>query len=178
MEKYNEELREEIGWLSKLVDGLRTLDAKEFKFERFVSEFNKETGCGTVCCAYGWMPRFVPESGVKWASTDMEKSPYRAFTNIGMIDYIITHHDNININGSQIIDFMFMGNDYFGTLDLMVKILKEHNKDMVEKPLIESLGCRQLTLPQVINRIQSVVWFLEDCLNKNYVIKYDRGIPC
>lgn len=44
--------------------GLKTLKEEEFDYSEFVTKF--KNGCGTVCCAWGWMPRFVPEAGVKW----------------------------------------------------------------------------------------------------------------
>lgn len=52
--------------LIKLVTGLKTLDESQFKYEEFVSEYDKDNHCGTVCCAWGWVPAFVPESGVRW----------------------------------------------------------------------------------------------------------------
>lgn len=52
--------------LIKLVQGLKTLDESQFDYEVFVSEYDAKNNCGTVCCAWGWMPKFVPESGVTW----------------------------------------------------------------------------------------------------------------
>lgn len=58
--------------LTKLRDGLMTLKPEEFKYWLLVSEFDYRTGCGTVCCALGWAPRFIPESGFYWRYGELD----------------------------------------------------------------------------------------------------------
>lgn len=78
-----EKLNTELGYLEKLAAGLKTLKEEQFEYIDFVSEFDKENECGTVCCAWGWMPRFVPESGLLWEECgNMSESPEDFFYEI------------------------------------------------------------------------------------------------
>ena len=111
----------EISWLEKLVAGLKTLKPEEFKYDKFVTNYDDiDELCGTVCCAYGWMPRFVPEAGVNWSrlgmgyesSVHMTKSAYRAFNNIdGLQNLNISIKHKEHLDGRTIINFMFHGED-------------------------------------------------------------------
>lgn len=42
----------------------KTLKPEEFYFGDFVTEYNKENHCGTICCLWGWEPRLT--GVVKW----------------------------------------------------------------------------------------------------------------
>lgn len=33
----------------------------KFYFGRFVTEFNRDRTCGTVCCLWGWIPQIAPD---------------------------------------------------------------------------------------------------------------------
>ncbi len=52
--------------LIKLVQGLKTLDESQFDYSEYVAEYDNYKDCGTVCCAWGWVPALVPESGIRW----------------------------------------------------------------------------------------------------------------
>ena len=45
----------------KIIAFLETLDEQQFNYEVYVTDFDKETNCGTVCCVGGWFPRIFPE---------------------------------------------------------------------------------------------------------------------
>src|ERR1043165_9340537 len=47
--------------LKRYIKFLHTLKDEEFYFNKEVKEFDAKRGCGTVCCAQGWMPRFNPK---------------------------------------------------------------------------------------------------------------------
>jgi len=84
--------------LKKLVAGLKTLGDSEFLYSSFVRKYDEENECGTVCCAWGWMPKFVPEAGVIWGLKsnwlNTTKHPFEV----------------LEIDG-DLIDFMFYGQD-------------------------------------------------------------------
>ena len=85
LNKSYDELKKQLSWLEKLLNGLKTLTADEFDYNHYVSKFDKSNHCGTVCCAFGWMPRFVPESGVEWSNTSIwmyNGSPTTTFSEI------------------------------------------------------------------------------------------------
>ena len=46
-----------------------TIKEEEFDFSRFVSVYNKSKKCGTVCCLWGWEPKFKVLD-VKWIRYD------------------------------------------------------------------------------------------------------------
>ena len=54
----------------KELEYLRTLwneiKEEQFRFDKFVSIYNREAHCGTVCCLFGWMPKLAPEYDVVW----------------------------------------------------------------------------------------------------------------
>ena len=119
--------------LKKLVAGLKTLEDSQFKYRPFVSQYDRKNECGTVCCAWGWMPKFVPESGVRWVLE---------------ADGDVSHHpsDVLEIDG-DLIDFMFYGYDF-------PTYLGEHDFDLFGDDY-------DSTLEQVINRIEFVIEKLE-----------------
>lgn len=58
--------------LRLILSKLKTLKPKEFDFSSFVTEFDRENGCGTVCCVVGWFPKWFPNSGLIWKNDDLE----------------------------------------------------------------------------------------------------------
>lgn len=44
----------------------KNIKPKQFAFSQYVSEFDYENICGTVCCIAGWFPKLFPNSGFKW----------------------------------------------------------------------------------------------------------------
>ena len=120
--------------LKKLVAGLKTLGDSEFLYSSFVRKYDEENECGTVCCAWGWMPKFVPEAGVKWVLKAG-----------GGISHYPSHVLEIN---KGLIDFMFYGNYFPPKLGV-------HDFDLFG-------GEFDSTLNQVINRIDFVIEKLEN----------------
>ncbi len=44
----------------------RTLKEEEFNFADFVTYFDHQKKCGTICCLWGWEPSFGVLKDVKW----------------------------------------------------------------------------------------------------------------
>ena len=93
-----------MGYLEKLVDGLKSLDKKQFKYDEYVAEFRG--GCGTICCAYGWMPKFVPEAKIAWIVVHGQPS---VSINAETVFTVIHNHINIGKNVPSLVNFMFFG---------------------------------------------------------------------
>lgn len=53
-----------IARLRKLIDFMKELPDEGFNFRYFVSEYDEEAKCSTVCCAAGWLTAVDPE---EWA---------------------------------------------------------------------------------------------------------------
>ena len=176
-----EKVNEEIGWLKKLSEGLKTLNPEKFAYERFVTKYDYQTDCGTVCCAYGWMPRFVPESGVKWehvieASTfgntrkniHMSKVSSETFSEIQAIENVTTQHTH-RIRGSHLISFMFYGTDSYSFLkdDILFllneyKSIKNIDSDLIISDYQKFFGAfRRYNLECILNRIDVSISLLE-----------------
>lgn len=125
----------EVAWLEKLVKGLKTIKEEEFDYRNFVSE-SDESDCGTTCCAFGWMPKFVPESGVIWRKIGWEnevsisKNPFELFREV----------NNNHLN------FMFYGEEL-------------SNVDNFEK---FGEGLSSTNLKQVINRIKYCIKLIKN----------------
>lgn len=54
-----------------LIKGLKSLKRREWYFGSLIREYSSEKGCGTVCCALGWLPKFFPRK-MEWVN----HSPY------------------------------------------------------------------------------------------------------
>ena len=108
--------------LQKLVAGLRTLRPSEFLYSSFVTKYDTENQCGTVCCAWGWMPKFVPEAGVKWdlgLTSSMSKFPHDLLKiNIGFIRFLFYGHDLPTELGEH--DYHLFGDGYNSTLKQVI----------------------------------------------------------
>ena len=163
----------EVKWLEKLKEGLQTLHSDEFSYRTFVQKRDQSTGCGTVCCAYGWMPRFVPEAGVKWVQTGVNNNMLR------MSDHTSAIFKNINyaeisvygytIFGDSILRFMFFGSEYFRIHGLVINSNSEFITDLYYRTyknntvsFDEFFGVGMgANLNQVINRIDFCIKFLK-----------------
>jgi len=53
--------------IQALRDALAVLDDSAFHFSDFVTEYDQENKCGTVCCAAGHLPAIDPENW-KWVA--------------------------------------------------------------------------------------------------------------
>ena len=191
MSKYNyrQELIKEIGWLEKLSQGLKdNITEAEFDYKKYLSDYNN--GCGTVCCAYGWMPRLVPESGVQWITkttdekvkatiTNISKPPYHTFEAI----YNLRKIGAESIVGISLIDFMFMGVSYHKDRMMYFEVFKKienintnhsDNSSVDDNSLashIFGVGDKA-KLQQVINRISAIIRLLKDGLESNVTLEY------
>lgn len=91
--------------LKKLAEGLKTLKEEEFRYNDYVSANNSE--CGTVCCAIGWAPRFIPESKIVWAKSQFRKNKLDLVLNNESIDSLkLTKVFKLNYSA---ITYMFYG---------------------------------------------------------------------
>lgn len=136
----NRKLKKQINWLKKLSEGLKTLKDEEFSRDYIVDEWNEEKTCGVVCGAFGWMPKFVPESGVKWVVkgwylTTSERPEEGIFSEID----------------PEFITFMFQGGQAW---------LKINGEDKYYRPN------NSLFLGEVIKRIDGVIQHYEDEFSK------------
>lgn len=62
--------------LELILEKIKTLKPKQFNFAHFVSDYDEENGCGTVCCIVGWFPKFFPKSGFKWKDGELRSEIY------------------------------------------------------------------------------------------------------
>ena len=118
--------------LKKLAEGLKTLKEEEFYYKTYISESKDD--CGTVCCAIGWAPRFIPESKVNWKNAKglTHGDWLQLFYENELIDpELLTKIFKLNFIA---IEYMFYGGD-----------LK-----------ITTYNALNLTLPQVIERIEYI----------------------
>ena len=120
--------------LKKLVAGLRTLHPSGFNYTMYVTEWDRKHECGTVCCVWGWMPKFVPEAGVKW--------------DLGLFSTMSKFPDEVLEINKGLILFMFLGED-------LPTELGEHDFILFGDDF-------DSTLKQVINRIDFVIEYLEN----------------
>ena len=181
-------LDKEIKWLKKLSSGLKTLDDSQFYYGDYV--LHSDSNCGTVCCAFGWMPKFVPESGVVWEISDnihekqLSVNQFHKETFPTIFNCTISVTDgsmSIRFGGFSLLSFMFLG---YGGIDFIwdnvnytpekdamysraiaTEILKNGNKECesINIDYIERFGNRgySSSLEQVINRIDYVAKLLE-----------------
>ena len=52
--------------LEIILEKVKTLKEEQFRFEEWITEFDEEKSCGTVCCIVGWMPQWFPNCGIKY----------------------------------------------------------------------------------------------------------------
>lgn len=98
----------EVAWLENLVKGLATIKETEFNYANYVLE-SDEAGCGTTCCAFGWMPKFVPESGVSWRKIGWEnkvtitENPFGIFREINddYLNFMFYGEELLNVNNVE-----------------------------------------------------------------------------
>ena len=161
-------IEHEIGWLNKLVFGLRSLRESEFDYSEYVSETKNE--CGTVCCAFGWMPKFVPESGVKWEETyiinnlktSINKCPVQTFGGISRLK--LKTSVSINRIGIKIVEFMFNGviDDFL--LSKLDEIYTNHRLGVSGMSAEDKFGksnIHEVSKIQAIRRIEASILFIE-----------------
>ena len=126
--KFNFELNKEIDWLIKLSIGLGHADIKPEHFgfynttllgirSVFVEDTDtKELNPIAQVSTFGWMPKFVPESGVKWNKDKNIKDGWHSL-NCRPEDIFSTVNNGFNkacapeLYGLNLIRFMFYADD-------------------------------------------------------------------
>lgn len=93
--------------LKKLAEGLKTLEEKEFRYAAYISENKGE--CGTVCCAIGWAPRFIPESKIVWVKSPLRENNLNLVLNDVNID-VLELKKVFKLNDIAI-EYMFYGRE-------------------------------------------------------------------
>ena len=175
-------MQKEIQWLEKLARGLETLEEHEFTYHEFTNS------CGTVRCAFGWMHRFVPESGV---IAKMEKYPINVFSEIYNSTFKIVrrhskfHTSLINVMGYDLMRFIFYGSnviskghrhyvqsymrDLFYAKNPEFPVYKDYWRTLVGNSNYDS------TLEQVINKIDIITVFIDDCVEKSNIKNFEHA---
>ena len=180
MGTYTDKIKQECDWLNKLADGLETLDGHEFKYDQWVSKMEdvpvlgidglatgKTEVCGTTCCAFGWMPRFVPEAGVEWKLIQhtVSKKPDDVFIAINNSLFENTINKSTSYTaGDALIGFVFYGRYYINGIynNRLAKIIGDPDVGDPEKWKTKfGSGYYMANLQQVINRIRAVIKFIE-----------------
>ena len=171
-----DKLNIEIDWLKKLSEGLKTIKDDEFKYHSVISKCDADNTCGTVCCAYGWMPKFVPESGVEWikinsvvgdAYVSINKVPDQIFNTIFNTQFMV--HEKLYFVGNALLDFIFYGtkditgySDYglSSTLEIEMIEYAEHNGASVA----EFFGSNKwnINLNKARNRIKFAIHLMQN----------------
>ena len=161
----------QINYLHKLVQGLKTLEERQFKYSSFVAHYEVDDSgniCGTTCCAFGWLPKFVPEAGVTWQNVihgECEMSIY-GYYSVSVIDIVRKTFSAIDVD---IVDFMFLGNHFDP-----YNIEQYYGADSVISEFFNSCDTNDITnfgsgmsanLTQVINRIETVIDFFTKKFN-------------
>lgn len=141
-------LKEELNWVQKLADGLRTLKPKQFNYHDFITKYNED--CGTVCCAYGWMPKFVPEAGVRWEWCN------GVFTD-EYFSVNLLPHEIFHLIDTDLQHFMFYGEK--PSTYVFTSFVNNQDIDCGINGKDQNLYC---TLEQVINRIELVIKYLKE----------------
>lgn len=83
------------------------ISPEQFGFKRFVTEWDEENNCGTVCCIAGWFPKLFPNSGFYW-----EKDDQNLHTETGLS--VERHLIELLGLTTEEIDYLFYGaSEYF-----------------------------------------------------------------
>jgi hypothetical protein len=56
--------------LEKTIQMMKNLDEGSFDYSAWVSKYDHENMCGTICCVLGWYPKYFPETGITWDNKD------------------------------------------------------------------------------------------------------------
>ena len=156
-------LLKQLGWLKKLSDGLKTLKPNQFITNSVdIKEYDFKNNTGLICSAFGWMPKFVPES----------RARYRVHFNTR--DVIVNHsefHIFYNIS-NDLLKFIFFEQSIFDDKAYVMANLSDTNpyklfiKHMLtddskesEASILEKYGDNKITLQQTINRMDAVYDF-------------------
>ena len=145
------DLNTQLKFLDKLLVGLKSIDDSQFLYSQFVYDYEigaDNSLCGTVCCAYGWMPKFVPEAGVRWI--------YGGINEVTVTPVPATLLDKIH---RRIVGFMFYGSDLLPMMRCHADKLSHMNPALIESDsFMRVFGLSHTScLSQVINRIEAVL---------------------
>lgn len=56
--------------LEKILGKVKQLQPHEFDFSKYITKFDFENKCGTVCCVLGYFPKWFPNCGVAYNTKD------------------------------------------------------------------------------------------------------------
>lgn len=56
-----------IDRFNKTIAMLKKIPVHKWNYSAWISDYSVENKCGSVCCALGWYPKFIPESGLEWS---------------------------------------------------------------------------------------------------------------
>jgi hypothetical protein len=139
--------------LKKLKDTLshmKELREEQFDYSQYISEFDIENKCGTVCCVAGWLPIWFPKDfkfGKTLCCGDVVFIPEPKQPYIGDIQVYLSEYYEID---NKIIRMLFYGenvtknvevileNDLNNTLPNVIKIW-EKVIELIENEVIEYL---------------------------------------
>jgi hypothetical protein len=95
-----------------------TIKPEEFRFNEFVSKFDKESGCGTMCCIAGWFPKYFPNSGFYWKENNYEDQKIPALLVNKVTNNPVQRNDIANLlrcpsEFSPVCEYLFYGNGHY-----------------------------------------------------------------
>ena len=176
-----EEITKEIGWLKSLYKGLESLDEMDFAYDQFITEIDPETKCGTVCCAFGWMPKFVPESGLEWKYEDkftrLNRSPMGLFKSISAIEsandltvYCVFDTTRTFRIGQVLIEFIFEGRTIDNTIaNELIDVYDSYHNNSTKSSRDIFGHAYEVDLGQAMTRILAITLFLEKAVAENNI---------
>lgn len=143
-----------INRLQKLHDFLIKLPEKKFDFSSYVTKTD-DKGCGTICCAAGWLPRVDPKNW-KWVNinTALYSSMRLKIDSTDNAEFDLRKYFGINEN---------LYNNLF---ESSIMLDGSHRDNIITK-LKQPLD-RNATAKQVAKRIKSAI----DLLKKDQLDEY------
>jgi hypothetical protein len=128
------ELEEILKRLRNTIDLSKTLKDEQFNYSSYVTEFDKENKCGTVCCIVGHYPNWNIK-GFKYS--DIYGSMYNTLDNL-------TKYHGLS---KYLNEFLFYGIDFEGTFT---------------DEIIQHNDLSKYSLKEVIERFETVYELLEN----------------
>ena len=118
-----------------LIEGLKSLKRREWYFGRLILEYSSKKGCGTVCCAMGWFPRFFPKE-MEWYTDTFDdlnirikgKKSWSSSETYSYIFGIPSDHEDFLFNPKQQSVLDLKNLDRNCTTGALIKVLREYIK--------------------------------------------------
>jgi hypothetical protein len=111
--------------LDATITKLTTLESSQFRYNEFVTKFNTERTCGTVCCVAGWYPIWFPKVNLTY--NDIGIVSITRYKHIGTI---LGKYHGLNAN---LIDVLFYGHTLFIGEDCIVFNTLNNNLQQVQQ---------------------------------------------